>query len=138
MINVTDRFTRDKTDSLQHAFFQRQRLRSLEKPLGFWYPMNPAMPKPPPLHPQSNAPSPLISSAPDWQPHTPTLQAGVFASKFPLPQRTLWNHRQSQEFDLDGQQLRVPYSPASTITISGRRRTPGRASNAAEASSASQ
>ena len=35
--NVTDRFTRDKTDSLQHAFFNGQGYATLENLWGFWY-----------------------------------------------------------------------------------------------------
>jgi hypothetical protein len=36
-VNITDRFTRDKTDSLQHAFFNGQGYASLENLWGFWY-----------------------------------------------------------------------------------------------------
>ncbi len=36
-VNVTDRFTRDKTDSLQHAFFNGQGYATLENLWGFWY-----------------------------------------------------------------------------------------------------
>ena len=37
MVNVTDRFTRDKTDSLQHAFFNGEGYATLENLWGFWY-----------------------------------------------------------------------------------------------------
>ncbi len=40
-VNVTDRFTRDKTDSLQHAFFNGQGYATLENLWGFWYENNP-------------------------------------------------------------------------------------------------
>ena len=40
-INVTDRFTRDKTNSLQHAFFNGIGYASLENLWGFWYGMTP-------------------------------------------------------------------------------------------------
>lgn len=109
MINVTDRFTRDKTDSLQHAFFNGSGYATLENLWGFWYAMSP--------HDaevvlritriERTFAENLVS--PEWQPHAPTLQAGVFASKFPLPQRTLWTIVNRNEFDVDGDQLRVPY-----------------------------
>ena len=74
---VTDRFTRDKTDSLQHAFFNGLGYAVLENLWGFWYGMNPndaeavlrftsierAM--------ADNLPSP------NWQPHAATLQEKV-------------------------------------------------------------
>ena len=111
MINVTDRFTRDKTDSLQHAFFNGSGYAMLENLWGFWYPMNAR---------DAEAVLRLTCiertfagnlTSPDWEPHTRTLQSGVFASKFPLAQRTLWTIVNRNEFDVDGQQLRVSYRP---------------------------
>jgi formylglycine-generating enzyme required for sulfatase activity len=49
----------------------------------------------------------LVSA--DWQPHTATLQAGVFASKFPGASRTLWTMVNRNEYDVTGEQLRVPF-----------------------------
>ncbi len=109
MIDVTDRFTRDKNDSLQHAFFNGEGYATLENLWGFWYPMSP--------HDAEavlrftrieRAFAENLVSA-DWEPHAPTLQSDVFASKFPLPQRTLWTIVNRNEFDVDGQQLRAPY-----------------------------
>lgn len=108
-VNVTDRFTRDKTDSLQHAFFNGQGYATLENLWGFWYEttdhdaeailrftrIERAM--------ADN----LRSDA--WEPHTPTLQSGVFASKFPTPAATLWTIVNRNEYDLAGEQLRVAH-----------------------------
>jgi iron(II)-dependent oxidoreductase len=110
-INVTDRFTRDKTDSLQHAFFNGSGYASLENLWGFWYPMNPRDSEAVLRFTRIERAFAANLVSPDWQPHAPTLQSGVFASKFPLPERTLWTIVNRNEFDLDGQQLRVPYSP---------------------------
>jgi gamma-glutamyl hercynylcysteine S-oxide synthase len=110
MINVTDRFTRDKTDSLQHAFFNGSGYASLENLWGFWYPMNPRDAEAVLRFTRIEHAFAANLVSPDWQPHAPTLQSGVFASKFPLPQRTLWTIVNRNEFDLDGPQLRVPYS----------------------------
>jgi len=109
MINVTDRFTRDKTDSLQHAFFNGSGYAMLENLWGFWYPMNPRDAEAVLRFTRIERAFAENLVSPDWQPHTPTLQSGVFASKFPLPTRTLWTIVNRNEFDLDGQQLRVPY-----------------------------
>ncbi len=109
MVNVTDRFTRDKTDSLQHAFFNGAGYATLENLWGFWYQTAPR---------DAEAllrftrierafPENLVSAG--WQPHTPTLQSGVFASKFPAPARTLWTIVNRNEFSVEGDQLRIPF-----------------------------
>jgi gamma-glutamyl hercynylcysteine S-oxide synthase len=109
MVNVTDRFTRDKTDSLQHAFFNGEGYAILENLWGFWYGMTPhdAEAVLRFTHIERAFAENLISQ--DWQPHTPTLQPGVFASKFPAPQRTLWTIVNRNEYSVDGEQVRVPF-----------------------------
>jgi hypothetical protein len=41
MVNVTDRFTRDKRNSLQHALFNGIGYATMENLWGFWYGMTP-------------------------------------------------------------------------------------------------
>jgi gamma-glutamyl hercynylcysteine S-oxide synthase len=106
VVNVTDRFTRDKTDSLQHAFFNGQGYTTMENLWGFWFGMN------------ANDAEALMRmtkiervfadnlSSPEWEPHTPTIQGGVFASKFP-GKSTLWTLVNRNEYDLGGEQVRV-------------------------------
>jgi len=110
MVNVTDRFTRDKTDSLQHAFFNGEGYATLENLWGFWYGMN-----------SSDAEAVLritrieraladnLHSA-NWEPHTKTIQPGVFASKFPASSSTLWTLVNRNEYSVAGAQLRVAQS----------------------------
>jgi len=109
MINVTDRFTRDKTDSLQHAFFNGAGYATLENLWGFWYPMSPHDAEAVLRFTRIERAFAANLVSPGWEPHTPTLQSGVFASKFPLPRNTLWTIVNRNEFDMNGQQLRVPY-----------------------------
>jgi formylglycine-generating enzyme required for sulfatase activity len=45
----------------------------------------------------------------EWEPHTPTIQAGVFASKFPTQTSTLWTVVNRSEYNVHGEQLRVPH-----------------------------
>jgi gamma-glutamyl hercynylcysteine S-oxide synthase len=108
-VNVTDRFTRDKTDSLQHAFFNGQGYAVLENLWGFWYGMNP-----------NDAEAVLRFTtieramadnlrSPEWEPHAATLQDGVFASRFPTKSSTLWTIVNRNEYNVAGSQLRVPY-----------------------------
>ncbi len=47
--------------------------------------------------------------SPDWEPHTPTLQFGVFASKFPSKEQTLWTLINRNQYGVDEGQIRVSY-----------------------------
>jgi formylglycine-generating enzyme required for sulfatase activity len=108
MVNVTDRFTRDKRNSLQHALFNGIGYATMENLWGFWYGMTPhdaeAVLR---ITRIERALAPQMVS-PDWEPHSPTLQPGVFASRFPGPGRTLWTLVNRNEYTVTGDQLRVP------------------------------
>lgn len=108
MVNVTDRFTRDKTDSLQHAFFNGQGYATLENLWGFWYGDTP--------HDAEailrftrieRAMVDYLRSA-DWEPHAPTIQPGVFASRFSGKNGALWTIVNRNEYDVSGRQICVP------------------------------
>jgi len=110
-VNVTDRFTRDKTDSLQHAFFNGQGYATLEDLWGFWYGTT-----------DHDAEAILRFTriertfadnlrSPSWEPHTATLEPGVFASKFPTATSTLWTIVNRNQYDVTGEQLTVPHHP---------------------------
>ncbi len=108
-VNVTDRFTRDKTNSLQHAFFNGIGYASLENLWGFWYGMTP--------HDAEavlrftrieRAAGDLLQSA-DWEPYAATLQPGIFASRFPGKNATLWTLVNRNEYDVSGEQLTIPH-----------------------------
>jgi len=107
-VNVTDRFTRDKTDSLQHAFFNGQGYATLENLWGFWYETNPfdaeALLR---FTKIERAMAENLRSA-EWEPHVPTVQAGVFASHFPGRAGTLWAIVNRNEYLVSGEQLVVP------------------------------
>ncbi|HKS97822.1 MAG TPA: SUMF1/EgtB/PvdO family nonheme iron enzyme [Terriglobia bacterium] len=49
----------------------------------------------------------LISSG--WEPHTPTLQYGVFASRFPGEAQTLWTIINRNPYDVTGREIQVPF-----------------------------
>jgi formylglycine-generating enzyme required for sulfatase activity len=107
-VNVTDRFTRDKTDSLQHAFFNGQGYATLENLWGFWYEDNPhdaeALLR---ITRIERAMADYLSSG-DWEPHAPVLQAGVFASRFPAAKGALWTIINRNEYDVAGSEIEVP------------------------------
>ena len=105
---VTDRFTRDKTDSLQHAFFNGQGYATLENLWGFWYPNSPRDSETILRFTRIERAMADYLVSPDWQPDAPTLQFGVFASRFPTASGTLWTIVNRNEFNVSGSQLAVP------------------------------
>ncbi|MGB6469915.1 MAG: formylglycine-generating enzyme family protein [Candidatus Acidiferrales bacterium] len=111
MVDVTDRFTRDKTDSLQHAFFNGSGYAVLENLWGFWYGMTPHDAEAVLRITRIEHAFPENLSSAEWQPHAATLQAGVFASHFPLAQHELWTIVNRNEYGVAGEQLRVAYRP---------------------------
>jgi len=108
-VNVTDRFTRDKTDSLQHAFFNGQGYATLENLWGFWYGDTPHDAEAILRCTRIERALAEYLSSPDWEPHAPVAQAGVFASRFPKSNGALWTIVNRNEYDVSGPQLAVPH-----------------------------
>jgi gamma-glutamyl hercynylcysteine S-oxide synthase len=108
-VNVTDRFTRDKTDSLQHAFFNGEGYAVLENLWGFWYGMNPNDAEALLRFTRIERTMAANLRSSEWEPHTPVVQAGVFASRFPAAASTLWTVVNRNEYTVRGEQLRVAY-----------------------------
>jgi gamma-glutamyl hercynylcysteine S-oxide synthase len=112
MTHISDRWQRDKKLDLQYAFFNGIGLETWEDIWGIWNDMTPR---------DSEATrrirridlqfaSELVSA--DWEPHTPVLQASIYASKWPGYDRTLWTFVSKNEFDVSGQQIQITYDPA--------------------------
>ena len=104
---------------------QRRGLRNLGEHLGHLERHHAsAMPRPSAAWPKSSATSPITWSAPDWEPHTPTLQYGVFASKWPARRPHAVDHRQPHRLQhRRPATARFPRSPACAISISGTARS---------------
>jgi formylglycine-generating enzyme required for sulfatase activity len=112
MVNVCDRWNRDKTDNLQYAFFNGVGYESWENIWGIWNQITPrdaeALRR---VSKLERAFAALLVS-PGWEPHTPTLRQGVFASKFPGQEQTLWTLVNRNEYDVAGRQIALPYNSA--------------------------
>ena len=113
MVDVTDRFTRDKTNSLQHAFFNGNGYATLENLWGFSYGMTPRDAETVLRVTRIERAFPELIVSRAWEPHVPTLQSGVFASKFPSAQQALWTLVNRNEYGVAGEELRVPYHAES-------------------------
>ena len=109
MVNVCNRWARDKTDDLQHAFFNGVGYVSWENIWGIWNGITPrdgeALRRVAAIERQF---APFLTS-PEWDPHTPTLQFGAFASKFSLADRSLWTLVNRNKYNLAGDQIRLPH-----------------------------
>jgi formylglycine-generating enzyme required for sulfatase activity len=113
MVNVCRRWGRDKTDDLQYAYFNGVGYESWENIWGIWNQITPrdaeALRRVARIERQF---ADLLVS-PDWEPHTPTLQYGAFASKFSRGARTLWTVVNRNEYGLAGRQIEIPYTPGA-------------------------
>ncbi len=109
MVNICDRWARDHTDDLQHAFFNGTGFESWENIWGIWNGLTPrdaeAVRR---IATIERACAGLLTSY-GWVPHYHTLQQDVFASKFPGVRQTLWTLVNRAEYDIPGPQLRLPH-----------------------------
>jgi formylglycine-generating enzyme required for sulfatase activity len=113
MINVNWRSSKNRNDELQSAFFNGAGYESWENVFGWWNGITPrdgeALRRIATI--ERAFPDLLISK--DWEPYTPTLQKDVYASRFPGAQQTLWTVINRTTKQVDGPQLRVPYTPGT-------------------------
>jgi iron(II)-dependent oxidoreductase len=108
MVNVCDRWSRSKIDNLQYAFFNGVGYESWENVWGIWNGMVPrdaeALRR---IAKIERATADFLVS-PDWQPYVWTEQYGVYASRWPRGDQTLFTLVNRMQTDADGRQLRVP------------------------------
>jgi len=113
MVEVTDRYALSKINSLQHAFFNGEGYAILENLWGYWDGISArdaaAIRR---FTRIERAYTDLLTSA-GWEPHTPVLQPGVFASRFPGEGRTLWTIVNRNQYEVDGEQIAIPAQPGT-------------------------
>ena len=109
MVNVCDRWNRDKTDNLQYAFFNGVGYESWENIWGIWNQITPRDAEALRRVAKIERAFASLLISPDWEPHTPTLRYGVFASKFPGQEQTLWTIVNRNQYDVAGRQIALPY-----------------------------
>lgn len=107
LINVENRWARDRTDDFHYIFFNGLGYVSWENVWGVWNQFTPrdgeTLRRIATL--QRKFADLLVS--PDWEPYAIALQQGVFATKFPGPEASLWTIVNRNEYNLTGDQLRV-------------------------------
>ena len=109
MINLENRWGRDRTDDLQFILFNGVGYNAWENVWGIWNGLTPrdaATLRRIALLERAFAPH-FVSA--DWRPYAPTLQAGVFASRFPHNGQTLWTMVNRNESEVAGEQMALPH-----------------------------
>jgi len=113
MIHVSERWARNRTDGLQSAFFNGVGYESWENIWSIWNQLTPrdaeALRR---IATIERGIADLLVSA-NWQPHVPTLQKTVYASRFPGEGRTAWLLVNRGDADAKGDQLKVPFKPGT-------------------------
>jgi iron(II)-dependent oxidoreductase len=107
MVNISDRWNRNKTDDLQFAFFNGVGWESWENIWGIWNGITPrdaeATRRVATL--ERGLASFLVSQ--DWEPFAPVLHFGVFASRWPLGEDTAWTIVNRNEYNVSGPQIEL-------------------------------
>ncbi|MDR3738503.1 MAG: SUMF1/EgtB/PvdO family nonheme iron enzyme [Terracidiphilus sp.] len=111
MVHISDRWNRNHTDNLQFAFFNGEGFESWENIWGIWNGITPADAEATRrIASIERAFAPFLTS-PDWEPFYSTHLYGVFASRWPLGEQTLWTIVNRNEYNTSGRQITVPYKP---------------------------
>jgi iron(II)-dependent oxidoreductase len=111
MLNVCDRWNHSKVDNLQFAFFNGVGYESWENIWGIWNQITPRDAEA--LRRVATVERAMASFlvSPDWQPYAQTLQAGIFASRWPREKDSLWTMVNRTQYDVEGRQLRLSAQP---------------------------
>jgi iron(II)-dependent oxidoreductase len=108
-VNIQGRWLRDKTDDLQFAFFNGEGWESWENVWGIWNGVTPrdgeATRR---VATIERAVAPFFASQ-DWEPFYPMHHYGVFASRWPLGDQTVWTIVNRNEYNVGGPQMEVPH-----------------------------
>ena len=111
MVNISDRWNRDKTDDLQFAFFNGVGWESWENIWGIWNGITPrdaeATRR---VATIERAAAPFLISN-DWEPLAPMLNYGIFSSRWPLGQQTVWTIVNRNEYEVGGPQMAIAPKP---------------------------
>ena len=110
MTHISDRWQRDKNVDLQYAFFNGIGMETWENIWGIWNEMTPRDSEICRRAAKIDRKFPDLLVSMEWEPHTPApLQSGVYASRFPGREQTLWTIINKNEFDVSGKQMRVAH-----------------------------
>lgn len=109
MVNIENRWSRDRSDDLHYIFFNGIGYTAWENVWGIWNGFTErdaeALRHIAAIYREF---APLLVS-PDWQPYAMALQQNVFASQFPGQGLCLWTVVNRNEYSVDGEMLKVAH-----------------------------
>jgi len=114
MVHLCSRWDRDRLDAMQVAFFNGIGYIAWENIWGIWNQLTPRAADFLRRIASIACRYAHLLSSPYWEPHTPTLQSGVFASRFVLERQTLWTVVNRNEYAVRGDQIRIQRDPDVT------------------------
>ena len=109
MINYENRWGRNRNHDLQYIFFNGIGYNAWENIWGIWNQFTPRDAETLRRIATIERQFAQAMTSMDWRPYERTLQAGVFASRFPASGYTLWTMVNRNEHDVDGEQIRLPH-----------------------------
>jgi formylglycine-generating enzyme required for sulfatase activity len=111
LVQIENRWSRNRNNDLQHAFFNGIGYNAWENVWGIWNQLTPrdaeTLRRVAMIQRQFAS---LFVSA-DWMPYAKTLQAGVFASRFPGAGLQLWTLVNRNEYEIAGEQIALAHEP---------------------------
>jgi len=108
-VNVTNRWAVDKTDDLQNSFFNGVGYNSWENIWGIWNKIPDRYSEIIRRMALIYRQFPTVWSSVDWEPHISVLQKGIFSSRFPGLDKTVYTFVNRDSTDKQGNQLVLPY-----------------------------
>jgi gamma-glutamyl hercynylcysteine S-oxide synthase len=107
MVNISDRWNRSKTDDLQYAFFNGEGWESWENIWGIWNGITPRDAEATRRIATIERGTANFLTSTGWEPFYPMHAYGVFASRWPKADETVWTIVNRNEYNLDGAQISV-------------------------------
>jgi formylglycine-generating enzyme required for sulfatase activity len=108
MVNISDRWNRRKTDDLQYAFFNGEGWESWENIWGIWNGITPRDGEATRRVATIERGMARFLTSSEWEPFYPMHMYGVYASRWPLGDQTLWTIVNRNEYNVDTRQMSVP------------------------------
>jgi formylglycine-generating enzyme required for sulfatase activity len=113
MVNISDRWKRDKTDDLQFAFFNGVGWESWENIWGIWNGITPRDAEATRRVATIERAISLFLVSKEWEPMAPMLRYGVYASRWPMGEQAVWAIVNRNEYAVEGDQIEVRASPGA-------------------------
>jgi iron(II)-dependent oxidoreductase len=114
MVNIENRWCRDRTDDLHYIFFNGVGYTAWENVWGIWNQFTArdgeALRRIATIERKFHQ----LMVSPQWEPYALALQQNVFSSMFPKDGVTLWTVVNRNEYEVGGEQLKVEHKPGRT------------------------